>query len=278
MKREIPSYLRLIPTDAEAAEPPLDDWAALDGLCVALEPLLGARLVREAGRSPRGAGSWNVDPGPAGGEWHLKLEPYTARPKAAKELREAGAAVAELWNRLAATRTELWRREAELAAGVPITAHPEEREHLAARLQAVLRCGARVLGCQAAAVYLLDAGTTELKLRASWGLPFERHLAAARPLEGAVADLEAMSGHAVVVDELALANVWSVPEKCGAALCVPVSTPMAILGTLWFFAREARDFNDDQTEIAELVAGRIAADLERTMLLGACLGKRRSDA
>lgn len=273
MKRDIPEYLRLLTAEPEPAEPAAQDWAALDGLCLALEPFLGARLAREPGPPARGSGAWPLDAGPGGGDWRLAMETYAARPKQAKERRRAGAALAELWNRLAATRTELWRREAELAAGVPVAAHAEERQHLAERLQAVLRCGARVLGCQAAAIYLLDAGTTELKLRASWGLPFDRHLAPARPLEGAVADLEAMAGHAVVVDDLALAAMWSVPEKCGAALCVPLSTPMAILGTLWLFSREPRGFNDDQTEIAEIVAGRVAADLERTMLLGACLGR-----
>lgn len=275
MVREFPPYLKLLPADAAPAEPLAEDWASLDGLCLALEPLLGGRLSREAGPPTRGAAqSWPLESGPEGGQWHLRLEPYQSRGRSAQQRRQTASAVAELWNRLAATRQALWERDAELAAGVPVTAHPEERRQLAERMQAVLQSGARIVGCQASAVYLLDAATTELKLRAAHGLPFERRLAKARPLEGAVADLEAMSGHAVVVDDLSLASLWSVPEKCGAALCVPVSTPMAILGTLWIFSREPRDFTDDQTEIAELVAGRIAADLERTMLLGACLGQR----
>ena len=32
--------------------------------------------------------------------------------------------------------------KAELAAGVPLVPHPEEKQHLASRLQAVLRAGA----------------------------------------------------------------------------------------------------------------------------------------
>ena len=66
----------------------------------------------------------------------------------------------------------------------------EDQKHLAARLEAVLRAGAEAVGGDAIALYLLDEATTELKLRCSWGLPFDRLVAPARPLQGAVADLE----------------------------------------------------------------------------------------
>ena len=60
---------------------------------------------------------------------------------------------------------------------------------------------------------------------------------------------------------------WHVPEPCGAAVCVPISTPTMILGTLWFYADDARDFDDHETNLAEIVAGRIATELERDMLI-----------
>ncbi len=128
--------------------------------------------------------------------------------------------------------------------------------------------GAEALECQAAALYLLDAGTSELKLRASWGLPHSRLLDAARPLRGAAADLEALLGHAVVLDDPATFDFWRVPEACGAAVCVPVSSPTTPLGTLWLFAAERREFSDAQTNLLEVIAGRLSADLEREMLLG----------
>ena len=59
------------------------------------------------------------------------------------------------------------------------------------------------------------------------------------------------------------------PEDFAAAVCVPVSTPTTLLGTLWVFCNQRRDFNDRETNILEVVAGRIAADLEREMLLRA---------
>lgn len=57
------------------------------------------------------------------------------------------------------------------------------------------------------------------------------------------------------------------PEEFPAAVCVPVSSPTTLLGTLWVFANNCRDFNDRETNLLEVVAGRLAADLEREMLL-----------
>ena len=190
--------------------------------------------------------------------------PSTATPPS----RLAGS-IADLLGELLQTRRALWQREAELAAGVPLVPHREEEKHLAARLEAVLRAGAEAVGGDAIALYLLDEATTELKLRCSWGLPFDRLAAPARPLQGAMADLEALLGHAVVLDDDAVMRMWNVPEDFPAAVCVPVSTPTTLLGTLWVFCNEKRDFNDRETNILEVVAGRLASDLEREMLLRA---------
>ena len=164
-------------------------------------------------------------------------------------------------------RHVLWLREAELAAGVPMVPAADEEKHLAARLESVLKGGAKAVGCQAAALFLLDEATTQLKLRSTWGLPLERLLAPARPLRGAIADLEALLGHAVVLDDPATIAHWRLPEEFPSAACVPVSTPTTLLGTVWFFSTKQRSFNDRQTNILEVVAGRIAADLEREVLL-----------
>src|SRR5688572_936870 len=39
------------------------------------------------------------------------------------------------------------------------------------------------------------------------------------------------------------------------------------LGTLWIFSQQRRDFTPEQTNLVEIIAGRIAADLDREMLL-----------
>jgi serine phosphatase RsbU (regulator of sigma subunit) len=177
------------------------------------------------------------------------------------------SALAGVITELDQTRAALWQREAELAAGVPIAARPEEEQHLAQRLEAVLAGGAQAVGCQAAALYLLDDATSQLKLRACWNLPHEKLLDAPRPLKGAIADLEALVGHAVVIEDTSLLPHWHVPENFPSAVCVPVSSPSTPLGTLWLFADEPRDFTSHETNLVEIVAGRIASDLERELLL-----------
>jgi GAF domain-containing protein len=168
----------------------------------------------------------------------------------------------------------LAEREAELAAGVPVVVRPRTTTHLAKRLEGVLRGGAESLNCQASAMYLLDDATTELKLRAQWGLGAARLAEPGRPLAGALGDLEALSGHAVVLEDDVLMELWRVPEPCGAAICVPISGPSSVLGTMWLFSAEPRKFSATQTNLAEIIAGRLAAELDREALIAQMQAKR----
>ena len=194
----------------------------------------------------------------------LAAAPQHCSTEAASQL---AAAISRLFDQLTKTRQIVRHRDAELAAGVPVIARAEDSEQLAELLESVLRVGAEACECQAAALYMLDDATTSLKLRASFGLPVERLLQPPRPLKGAIADLEALLGHAVALERASAFGPWRVPEEYAAALCVPVSSPTIPLGTLWFFSDRPRDFTDRQTNLAELVSGRLAAELERTMLL-----------
>ena len=187
---------------------------------------------------------------------------------------DLAAAIADLLQELHQTRCALWQREAELAAGVPVMPHPDEQTHLAERLESVLKAGAQAVGCQAAAIYLLDDATRKLKLRACWGLPRSRFVDSPRPLRGATADLEALVGHAVIVRNAELLPNWQIPEEFRSAVCVPISSPTTPFGTLWTFCDHGRDFSVDETNLIEIVAGRIAADLERAVLLNQTLKLR----
>jgi serine phosphatase RsbU (regulator of sigma subunit) len=212
------------------------------------------------------------DMGPLEGQLTLESPdtPASAKKRPSVEFesaRDMASAVADMVSELMHTRHALWQREADLAAGVPLYPHRETEDHLADRLQAAVKAAASATDCQAAALYLLDEATTELKLRSCWGLPFDRLTAPARRLQGSLADLEALLGHAVVLENTDLMPGWNAPEDFAAAVCVPVSSSTTILGTLWVFCNEPRDFTDQQTNIAEIVAGKIASDLEREMLL-----------
>jgi serine phosphatase RsbU (regulator of sigma subunit) len=202
----------------------------------------------------------------------LELSPLGVNRVRRAAVEKLGESLALLVENLTATRRALGQREAELAAGVPITVRADRATGLADRLASVLRGGAGAIGCQAAALYMLDEATSQLKLRCAWGLPADRLTAPARSLALATADLEALCGHAVVLSSGELGEYWNAPEKFPAAICVPVATDETQLGTLWFFCDRQRDFNDRETNVAEIVAGRLAADLEREMLLAESVG------
>jgi phosphoserine phosphatase RsbU/P len=274
--------------------PPTEAIACLPDLLRAFQSATGYSLRYEHGPKPSESGSGSVWSIPVEGELArttgcLVLEspnpekkpetdeqptrlagPATANVRSdRKSAGSLAGAIADLLGELLQTRHALRHREAELAAGVPVVPHPQEEKHLATRLEAVLRAGAESVGCDAAGLYLLDETTTYLKLRSSYGLPLDRLSAPPRPLAGAIADLEALLGHAVVLDDTHMMQTWNVPEDFPSAVCVPISTPTALLGTLWVFCNEKRDFNDCETNILELVAGRLASDLEREMLMRA---------
>jgi len=270
--------LKLFTEQPQVGQPQIEAVGSLPGVLRAFQRTTGWSLRYVAGCEPKKSNDlmWSAPVSPGAGVTlgHLRLDPTGSEPadfsEASSNLptaRSLASALADMLNELMHTRHALWQREAELAAGVPLTPHANEQQHLAARLKAVLKGGAESVHCQAAALYLLDEATTELKLRSSWGLPFDRLTEPARRLQGAVADLEALLGHAVVLEDTEVMQYWKVPEDFPAAVCVPVSTPTTLLGTLWVYSTKKRDFNDRETNLLEVVAGRIAADLEREMLM-----------
>lgn len=275
MSRPIPPYLRIHVEELPTAAPALESRGEVTRFCEAYERATGWPLRYLPGNPPSDfdrAWSAPVTPGVGAALGLLAIEtPADDPPPGALALDRAGdlgRASADLIGRLLRAETALWQREAELAAGVPIAATPSDR-HLANRLEAALAGGARALDCHAAGLYLLDSDTTILKLRSAWNLSRKRFADPPRKLATALADLEALLGHAVVLSDTRLYDRWNPPEDFASAVCVPVSSPTTPLGTLWFFSTICRDFDDRQTNIAELTAARIAADLEREMLLSA---------
>ena len=262
------------------------DAPELHALCRAFETATGWELKYEKGLVGFGE-VWST-PVDGGGRLVLRQGDDQAADTTRKQrtdgqdacptsVRPLALEIGELLGEVNRLRRAVWQREAELAAGVPVAARQDEQPHLAERLESVLKAGAESLGCQAAGLYLLDDATSELKLRAMWNMPEERLLDPARPLRGSMADLEALVGHAVVLEDTALMPHWRCPEDYPSAACVPVSSPSLPLGTLWVFSAEKRDFSPEQTNLLEIIAGRLAADLEREMLLAAGTKSKRRD-
>ncbi len=223
-------------------------------------------------QSPGGEPGQEVGPDAVLG--HLRLDPTDrVQPdaRAPAPVRRFAESLAAMLGELLTVQGALWEREAELATAIPLVSHAAEEKHLADRLREVLRTAAESVSAQAAALYLLDEGTTELKLRAAWGLSPARLAAPARPLKTALADLEAMLGHAVVLENTHDGTRWQPPEPAAAAVCLPVAGPTTILGTLWVFCHRPRSFSERDTDLLEVATGRITAELEREVALQTAL-------
>ncbi len=284
MNKQIPNYLRLVTdTSLQPRGQRDEDQAVLDRACQAFVEATGWQLDFARGASTEAPTNlmWSapVDPGVGVSPGHIRLF-TSALDSVTIPLEQASLlaqSIGDLWGELLATRQAVWEREADLATGVPLVLRTDDPRSpsLAQRLESVLKGGAEAIGCQAAALYLLDEATSELKLRSSFGLPRRRLLDPARPLRPALADLEALLGHAVVMNEPALFDYWKVPEQgFRSAVCVPVSSPSMPLGTLWIYSDRVRDFSDAETNIVEVVAGRLASELERETLVEQAVSTR----
>ncbi|GHT11754.1 hypothetical protein FACS1894170_05730 [Planctomycetales bacterium] len=126
----------------------------------------------------------------------------------------------------------------------------------------VLKQSARLLDCCAAALYRLNPLEKTLKACSVWGLPEERLLENPRPLHDSLADVEAVLGQSVVLNEDYLFEVWQPPEFFPMAMCVPMITSSKIFGTLWLYSDIRRDLTEHDFELLEYVAGRITAHWE----------------
>lgn len=145
-------------------------------------------------------------------------------------------------------------------------AHDAARSKLDLRLTAVLRGAARGFGYEAAELWLLDDATRRLTRRLAWGVGADRE-APARTLEEADADLAALAGGAVVLENRSETRDWPLPRPAVSATCLPVSSDRTIHGVLWFFGSNERDLDDLELEVLEIIAGRFAMEIERDMLM-----------
>jgi sigma-B regulation protein RsbU (phosphoserine phosphatase) len=176
------------------------------------------------------------------------------------------AAIEGLVHRLETVEEALRRQEAELATSVSVSRGPNEQQELADRMDGIIASSGKSIGASAAAIYLLDEATSSLKLRACWGLPTTRLAAAARPLRGSLADLEALLGNAVLLEDCEAMPEWPSPEDFASALVVPIGSTSMPHGTLWFWSDQPRKHTTIEIEIANLASGRIMSELEHSLL------------
>jgi phosphoserine phosphatase RsbU/P len=175
-------------------------------------------------------------------------------------------ALEKLVLRLEQAESVIRRQEAEIATTLLVTSQPDRQQETADRLESILESTSRALGAVAAAAYLLDDTTSNLKMRSCFGLPRSRLAQEARELRGSLADLEALMGNAVLLNDIEAMHDWHSPEPYGAALIVPVGTSTMPHGTIWFWCESKRTFSAAEVEVANLAAGRIMAEIEQSSL------------
>ncbi|MCA9129931.1 MAG: SpoIIE family protein phosphatase [Planctomycetales bacterium] len=173
----------------------------------------------------------------------------------------------------AAERT-IAKQEAQLATSLSVSIRQDESEQLAGRLAESLHRAAAQTCSDAAAIYLLDDTTSELKMRSCWGLPTSALAKAPRDLRGCLGDLEALMGNAVLLENTALAPEWNCPEPFAAAMCLPIGSPLMPHGTLWLWSEHVRDFTAIDIDVAKAAADKILVDIERTVLADEVLKNR----
>lgn len=175
-------------------------------------------------------------------------------------------AIERLVERLDRAEEVIRRQEAELATAVLVTSHPDRQKETADRLESILESTSRSIGAVAAAVYLLDDATSNLKMRSCYGLPRKKLATPPRELRGSLADLEALLGNAVLLTDIEMMPEWPSPEPFGAALVVPIGTSTMPHGTIWFWSENPRSYSPTEVEVANLAAGRVMAEIEQSIL------------
>lgn len=153
-------------------------------------------------------------------------------------------------------------QEAILAVHGESVKLPRSIGSFANTLQSILRTLVRSIDCVAGSIYTIEDGSKKLKLRSVWGLPEDSLLSEPRLLSESLGDSEALLGQAVIANQPYLNKEWSVPEDFPSAVCVPIASSWATLGTLWLFSNQnERDFTENELKIIDIVAGRIALEL-----------------
>ena len=249
-------------------------FGSLPGLLNATRATTGIdiRFIRAGGSLPEDRYSFPAIPvenrsGKTAGHLVIYGAQETTSPLSDRERETYTAALAELLGDIYRWQSALRQNEAEQASKIPVNCCGKTKEEMSCILRDQLKHSAGIVKCQAAALYILNQDATLLKLRVAWGLPEEKLLEPPRNLRDSLADMEALLGQSVILNDEFLRETWNSPEDFPAAVCVPITSDSTIHGTLWFFFERRREFAAEELAVLEITAGRIAAELEKTALV-----------
>jgi phosphoserine phosphatase RsbU/P len=176
--------------------------------------------------------------------------------------------VSSLVSRTVGVAESLERRNRDVALLLEADEAPQRHATLQGLLEEYLRLCAELSGFQQAAFFLLSPDARELNLRAVRGLrpadvPIPRRQIETMPPDRTAFDA---GGFAINVSGESAYRRW-LPDGCRSGLCLPVNCEGGPAGSLWLFDRRRREIDDDALPVVRRMAGRIAAVLERVVLL-----------
>jgi hypothetical protein len=190
------------------------------------------------------------------------------KPAASREhCDQLATAISSLYHQLQQYRDELRLAQTQLAVPGRVALTKDRTEKLNRLLTQLLQTACSQFGYESAAVMVLDAGTTMLVQRAGIGPHYHHANGTGRLLDQSQADIEALSGSVVVLNSRSEVASWQAPVTSRAAVCIPIASLDNLHGTLWLAGETKRELSDNDTNLLEIVAGRIAAELETAALL-----------
>lgn len=175
-------------------------------------------------------------------------------------------AISQLHRQAQQYRDELRLAQVQLAVPGRLTVPRPDAEKLQRLLGKLLETAIQQLGFDSGAVMVLDEATTMLVQRIGIGPHFSGSDGQGRLLGECRADVEALAGSVITLTRRSETTLWQTPVGCRSAVCIPISSMHSLLGTLWLTSETSREVQDAETNFLEIIAGRIAAELENAAL------------
>ena len=176
---------------------------------------------------------------------------------------EMAAAIDELFNELNRTKLELQTAQKERAHCSVQTNPAKQASSLPKLTVSLLASAVKLAEADKAVLFLLDDQDRYLVAQSSVGLSDKDFSQlAARSLRNSKADVEALAGAAIVMECNEQVQLWDCPLDGQSAICIPVSSATTLMGTLWISCDRPQEYSDEQLNMLEIVAGRLAAEYQ----------------
>ncbi len=154
------------------------------------------------------------------------------------------------------------------SAANPRLSETHRRAIFVDRQERILQGTGGLFDAFAVEAWFLDEQSTQLIRRFAWEQSEHITLdSAPRTLATSDTDLVALAGGAVVLEKPEEVLEWPIPRRAASTICLPIASDTEIHGTLWIYLDRQREFTDQELEIVEIVAGRLAVEVERDQLL-----------